>query len=65
MRAQLAAEFPAVWQRMTERKAWLSDVLRLKLADEVILLSNTVGYLRPFLLDQQRALVRQPLSDGV
>jgi len=50
---------------MTERKAWLSDVLRLKLADEVILLSNTVGYLRPFLLDQQRALVRQPLSDGV
>jgi len=65
LRAQLAAEFPAVWQRMTERKAWLSDVLRLKLADEVILLSNTVGYLRPFLLDQQRALVRQPLSDGV
>lgn len=65
LRAQLAAEFPAVWQRMTERKAWLSDVLRLKLADEVILLSNTVGYLRPFLLDPQRALVRQPVNDGV
>jgi Xaa-Pro aminopeptidase len=65
LRAQLAAEFPAVWQRMMQRKTYLSEVLRLKLSDEVILLSNTVGYLRPFLLDQHRALVRQPISDGV
>jgi len=34
-------------------------VLRIELAEEVILLSNTVGYLRPFLLDKRRALVRQ------
>ena len=65
LRARLAAEFPAVWQRMTQRKAYLSNLLRLQLSDEVILLSNTVGYLRPFLLDKQRALVRQPENDRV
>lgn len=59
LREHLAAEYPAVWQRMTQRKAYLSEVLRLTLSDEVILLSNTVGYLRPFLLDKRRALVRQ------
>jgi hypothetical protein len=44
---------------MTRRRDYLTDVLKIRLPEEVILLSNTVGYLRPFLLDKQRALVRQ------
>lgn len=59
LRDELACRFPDLWQRMTQRKAYLTDVLRIELAEEVILLSNTVGYLRPFLLDKRRALVRQ------
>ncbi|MFJ2599285.1 M24 family metallopeptidase [Pantoea agglomerans] len=59
LRHELACRFPDLWQRMTQRKAYLTDVLRIELAEEVILLSNTVGYLRPFLLDKRRALVRQ------
>lgn len=59
LRDELACRFPDLWQRMTQRKAYLTDVLRIELAEEVILLSNTVGFLRPFLLDKRRALVRQ------
>lgn len=59
LRDELASRFPEVWQRMTRRRDYLTDVLKIRLPEEVILLSNTVGYLRPFLLDKQRALVRQ------
>ncbi|NQS81594.1 M24 family metallopeptidase [Pantoea agglomerans] len=59
LRDELAHRFPDLWQRMTQRKAYLTDVLKIELAEEVILLSNTVGFLRPFLLDKRRALVRQ------
>lgn len=44
---------------METRKTYLREVLNLRVSDDLILLSNTVGYLRPFLLDKQRALVRQ------
>jgi Xaa-Pro aminopeptidase len=59
LRDELAHAYPDVWQRMTQRKAYLTGVLKIRLPEEVILLSNTVGYLRPFLLDKRRALVRQ------
>ncbi|QGF27087.1 M24 family metallopeptidase [Pantoea eucalypti] len=59
LRDELARAYPDVWQRMTQRKTYLAEVLRIRLPEEVILLSNTVGYLRPFLLDKRRALVRQ------
>jgi Xaa-Pro aminopeptidase len=59
LRQELATSYPEVWQRMEIRKAYLRDVLNLRVSDDLILLSNTVGYLRPFLLDKQRALVRQ------
>ncbi|GME43153.1 hypothetical protein ACJ2_28620 [Pantoea sp. QMID2] len=59
MRDELASRFPEVWQRMNRRKACLTDELKIRLSGEVILRSNTVGYLRPFLLDKQRALMCQ------
>jgi len=58
LRKELAASYPEVWQRMEIRKAYLRDRLNLRVSEDLILLSNTVGYLRPFLLDKQRALVR-------
>ncbi|MGE9550201.1 M24 family metallopeptidase [Erwinia amylovora] len=60
LRQALQADHPQVWQRMATRKAYLRDVLNIAVSEDVLLLSNTVGYLRPFLLDKTRALVRQP-----
>lgn len=58
LRAELKSQYPQVWDRMTIRKKYLQQVLNIRLSEEVILLSNTTGYLRPFLLDKTRALIR-------
>lgn len=58
LRRDLESQYPQVWQRMVARKKYLADVLNIQVSDDVILLSNTVDYLRPFLLDKTRALVK-------
>lgn len=58
LRRELEREYPQVWQRMVARKKYLAEVLKIRLSDDVIVLSNTVGYLRPFLLDKTRVLVK-------
>ena len=58
LRRELESQYPQVWQRMVARKKYLAEVLNIQVSDDVILLSNTVGYLRPFLLDKTRALVK-------
>jgi len=59
LRRELESEYPQVWQRMVARRKYLSHVLNIHVSDDVILLSYTVGYQRPFLLDPMRALVRR------
>jgi Xaa-Pro aminopeptidase len=58
LRAQLAQDYPDVWARMQARRKYVTETLKINLSEEVILLSATVGYLRPFLLDKGRALVK-------
>lgn len=58
LRDQLARDYPQTWMRMQARRKYVTETLNIALPEEVILLSNTVGYLRPFLLDKQRALVK-------
>lgn len=58
LRRELESQYPQVWKRMVARKKYLAEVLNIQVSDDVILLSNTVGYLRPFLLDKTRALVK-------
>ncbi len=48
LQSRLATDFPVVWARMQSRKTYLSEVLNITLSEDVLLLSNTVGYLRPF-----------------
>lgn len=57
LRQQLAMQYPALWQRIQNRRAYIRDVLNIQLHDDVLPLSNTVGYLRPWLLDKELALV--------
>ncbi|MEB6379015.1 M24 family metallopeptidase [Leclercia adecarboxylata] len=50
LQEKIQAAYPALWTRIATRRAYIRDVLHINLADEVIPLSNTVAYLRPFLL---------------
>ncbi|AKF38959.1 aminopeptidase P family N-terminal domain-containing protein [Yersinia enterocolitica] len=56
LRDELAAHYPDVWQRIQKRRDYLSNILNIHLSEEVLPMSNTVGYLRPFLLDKYSAL---------
>ena len=47
--------WPELWARIEARKNYINNELNIKLSDDVIPLSNTVAYLRPFLLAKNKA----------
>lgn len=49
-------DYPELWQRITNRKNYLQKVLNIDLSKDVLPLSNTVAYLRPFYLAKDQAL---------
>jgi len=55
LQEKIQAAYPELWARIASRRAYIREVLNINLADEVIPLSNTVGYLRPFLLAKEKA----------
>ncbi|MDY1036815.1 M24 family metallopeptidase [Lelliottia sp. CFBP8978] len=57
LRDELKAQYPALWQRIVERRAYIDKYIGIRLPAEVLPFSNTVGYLRPWLLDPTRALI--------
>lgn len=57
--AALRGEFPAVWQRIEARRAFMTDVLGIRLKPEVLPLSNLAGALSPYLLAPGRILSRR------
>ncbi|WP_312974346.1 M24 family metallopeptidase [Atlantibacter sp.] len=56
LREALARDYPAMWARIVARRDYIQRELGIKLSEDVLPLSNTVGYLRPWLLDQTLAL---------
>lgn len=56
LRNQLAAEYPQLWARVQERRGWIQKEVGINLPECVLPFSNTVGYLRPWLLEQSQAL---------
>ncbi|WP_176393757.1 M24 family metallopeptidase [Yersinia vastinensis] len=56
LRDELATRYPDVWHRIQKRRDYLSETLNIHLSEEVLPMSNTVGYLRPFLLNKGGAL---------
>ncbi len=55
-RAEFAERFPAAWQRITARRAFMADVLGIRLKPEVLPFSNLAGWLPPFVLAPGRGL---------
>ena len=56
LRQQLAKEYPELWQRVQTRREFIAREIGIKLPKCVLPFSNTVGYLRPWLLDKTQAL---------
>lgn len=56
LKNELKNEYPELWQRIITRRNYLINDLNINLSPDVLPLSNTVGYLRPFLLEKSKAL---------
>lgn len=50
LRAQMAAQYPQCWQRITARRAFMRDILGIRIDETVLPLSNTPGVLAPYAL---------------
>ena len=55
LQANIRKEYPDLWKRIETRRRYLREEIGINLSDEVLPLSNTVAYLRPFLLAKDRA----------
>ncbi|HEY9012522.1 MAG TPA: hypothetical protein VIN06_16065 [Devosia sp.] len=53
-RAEMAEKFPALWQRVEARRAFMGDVLGIRLKPEVLPLSNLAAAMPPFWLAPDR-----------
>lgn len=58
-RAAFAEKYPEAWRRIETRRAYMLDVLGIKLKPETLPLSNLAGYLPPFFLSPKSVLVRK------
>ena len=56
LRNELAKDYPELWQRIVIRRRYLIEVLNIQINEELLPLSNTVAYLRPFFLAKSQAL---------
>ena len=59
LRALLAARYPELWRRVGRRRAFMADVLGIRLRPDVLPLSNLAGYLPPFWLSPRLAMRRR------
>ncbi|MGW7134549.1 hypothetical protein ACWGIA_40285 [Streptomyces bobili] len=57
LRAELAERYPQMWRRVTARRAFMTEVLGLTLAEEVLPLSDRQAVLPPALLSLSVVLV--------
>ena len=51
LRAQLAAQYPAVWARIQARQQAMRETLGIHISDDVLPMSNLNGVYYPFMLD--------------
>lgn len=59
LQQRIQDSYPELWARIVARREYIRNVLNINISDDVIPLSNTVAYLRPFLLSKDRAFVVQ------
>jgi hypothetical protein len=57
VRAELASRYPACWRRIERRRAFMKEVVGIRLHEDVLPLSNTPGWLAPYVLEPFRAFV--------
>ena len=56
LRSEIASTFPAMWSRIQQRRAFMTEVLGIRLDESVLPFSNTPGWIPPYALEPGRVL---------
>lgn len=56
LRKAIAKEYPAVWERIVKRRAYMQEVLGIRIQEDVLPTSMATAYLRLYLLKKEMAL---------
>ena len=56
LRKAIAKEYPAVCERIVKRRAYMQEVLGIRIQEDVLPTSMATAYLRPYLLKKEMAL---------
>ena len=56
LRAEIEKSYPEMWKRIEKRRDYLQKELHIALHEDVLPMASTVGYLRPYLCDRERAM---------
>lgn len=59
LRKQIEQEEPELWSRIQKRREYIIHELNIPLNDDVLPMCSTVAYLRPFLLNKDKAMKLQ------
>ncbi|GAA5416960.1 hypothetical protein Pryu01_01999 [Paraliobacillus ryukyuensis] len=59
LRAALKKAYPAVWHRIQTRRTYLIEILNINIADEVLPLSDTIGFYAPLFLNKTLAFTKK------
>jgi hypothetical protein len=58
LRAAWAAQYPESWQRIVARRAFMRDILGIKIREEVLPMSNIPAYYAPYFLNFNNVVVK-------
>ena len=56
LQEKLKEEEPGLWQRIKRRRAYIEQELKIRLHPDVLPMCSTVAYLRPYLLNKDKAM---------
>lgn len=56
LRNEIRDRYPGLWKRIQDRRDYIINELHIQIPEELLPLCSTVGYLRPFLLNKEKAM---------
>lgn len=59
LQAELRETYPAVWERMQDRRRYMEQELGIQLKKEILPMSDLCGYMRPYILNHEYALAKE------
>lgn len=57
LKQEIKDAYPEMWLRMQKRRSYLIETLGVNLSQDILPMCSSVAFLRPYLLDKERALV--------